>query len=159
MKNELQYIADHYGFENQCSQLVEKMAELMVAINEYKRAHKSKVKTISHDIDMEYYKHCIAAEIADTEIMLEQVKYLLNCEDDVNDIMISKIERQMKRIKKEQISEITAKVITPEMMEYICDELCRHPREGLDEDDFNDICCKCRMGEFVNNIVKGLDDE
>ena len=39
-----------------------------------------------------------------------------------------------------------------EMMEYICDELCRFPRE-LDEVELDEKCDECRMGEFCCNIL------
>lgn len=39
--------------------------------------------------------------------------------------------------------------ITAEMMEKICDELCRHPREIEDEDDLIDVCCMCPIATFI----------
>lgn len=36
-------IADHYGYVNQSRQLIEEMAELMVAINKYERVDKSDI--------------------------------------------------------------------------------------------------------------------
>lgn len=43
--------------------------------------------------------------------------------------------------------------ITMEMMEYICDNLCRHPREVEDQDELDDICAECEMGQFVCDIL------
>lgn len=43
--------------------------------------------------------------------------------------------------------------ITTEMMVHLCDKLCRYPHEVEDEDELKDICCECRMGEFVNGIL------
>ena len=43
--------------------------------------------------------------------------------------------------------------ITTEMMEHICDKLCRHPREAQDEDELEVICASCKMGQFVCDII------
>jgi NTP pyrophosphatase (non-canonical NTP hydrolase) len=61
-------IAEHYGIESQSRQLVEEMAELMVAMNKYIRAR--------DDEKYERRKEVIE-EVADVEIMLEQIKHLL----------------------------------------------------------------------------------
>lgn len=42
--------------------------------------------------------------------------------------------------------------ITTEMMEHICDNLCRFPREAEDEDQLVDICAECEMGRFVCDL-------
>jgi NTP pyrophosphatase (non-canonical NTP hydrolase) len=62
-------IAEHYGIESQSRQLVEEMAELMVAMNKYIRAGDDKKYERREDV---------IEEVADVEIMLEQVKHLLN---------------------------------------------------------------------------------
>lgn len=41
-------------------------------------------------------------EIADVEIMLAQVKYLLNVEDEVNGIVVEIIKRQITRVELEK---------------------------------------------------------
>ncbi|MDF2610063.1 MAG: hypothetical protein K0R92_1537 [Lachnospiraceae bacterium] len=40
-----------------------------------------------------------------------------------------------------------------EMMEHICDNLCRHPREAKDENELEYICAECKMGQFVCAIL------
>lgn len=44
--------------------------------------------------------------------------------------------------------------ITTEMMEHICDNLCKHPiRVGQTQDELVDICVECKMGEFVCKLL------
>lgn len=99
MNNEaIKKIADTYGYDAQSRQLIEEMAELMVAVNKYHRALEL------YDIEYEsafldIRKDDIAEEIADVTIMLEQIKYLLNVSDtDINEIIEQKLNRQLERI-------------------------------------------------------------
>lgn len=101
MRKKLRNIADHYGYEAQSRQLIEEMAELTQAINKLWRIDsKNCEKTnIEH---IEAYKHIIE-EIADVEICLEQVKWLLNIDESVLDEWkVMKIERSIARTKKER---------------------------------------------------------
>lgn len=75
----LQKIADHYGANVQKIKLIEEMAELTQAICKGDEMH-------------------IAEEIADVEIMLEQVKYLTKLTPMVEMQRGFKINRQLKRI-------------------------------------------------------------
>lgn len=50
----------------------------------------------------------------------------------------------------EHLDKITK--ITTEMMEYICDKLCRYPEMESDEESLAELCDGCRMGEFLCNI-------
>lgn len=44
--------------------------------------------------------------------------------------------------------------LTTEMMEHICDNICMHPiRVGQTQDELDDICAECKMGEFVCDIL------
>lgn len=43
--------------------------------------------------------------------------------------------------------------ITTEMAEFICDDLCKHREEGLSQDELDEICCECKMGQFICNIL------
>ena len=79
----IKIIADHYGINPQLDQMQEECAELIVAINKHKRYGKSEQ---------------VIEEIADVELMLEQLKYLLNCDGEVQKIKKQKIERQLDRI-------------------------------------------------------------
>lgn len=82
-------IADHYGLDVQCNQLVEEMAELMVALN---KLHRKKPNAI----------YAVVEEIADVEIMLEQIKYLLDLDDGyISNIKHFKISRELERMENE----------------------------------------------------------
>lgn len=67
MKEQIEAIADHYGYDSQSRQLIE--------------------------------------EIADVELMIEQIKYLMDCEIDVEETKERKIKRQLARIEKEDITQ------------------------------------------------------
>jgi NTP pyrophosphatase (non-canonical NTP hydrolase) len=90
-------IARYYGFDAQSNQLIEECAELIQAINKYKRqflrgqpVRESGGKTP---------RDMIAEEIADVEVMMCQIKYLLHITDlEVEDIAENKIERTMMRM-------------------------------------------------------------
>jgi len=76
---------EKYGIDNQIFQLFEEMGELTVAINGYRRGR----KTLSD----------IAEEIADIEIMLDQMKMIfLTSEEGLNEIRTQKTERLKQRI-------------------------------------------------------------
>lgn len=98
----LQVIADTYGYDAQSRQLIEEMAELTQAINKFWRKEmkcgNELPKTFSADND--YYFN-LAEEIADVEICLEQIKYLLGCSKMVENYISEKIDRQIERIKRE----------------------------------------------------------
>ena len=89
-KNDCIRIASYYGYDSQSRQLIEEMAELTQAINKHWRNFYCK------DTEKK-----LIEEIADVEICMEQIKYILQCEDEVNRIVSIKIERQFKRIKNE----------------------------------------------------------
>ena len=93
MIKEIKQIAEHYGYENQSFQLIEEMAELTVAINHNRR-----------NPSRENFKNLIE-EIADVDLCLEQIKYLLHAKELVNIAIIGKILRQLERIKTEEAEE------------------------------------------------------
>lgn len=102
MQDKLKIIAEHYGIENQSIQLMEEMAELTIALNKYRRSSKIEHQTISESIDEQFIIEQIIEEICDVEIVLEQIKYLLNhSSDDLAVWKQRKIERQLERIAKE----------------------------------------------------------
>ena len=97
-EQKIQYIADHYGYESQSRQLIEEMAELTVAINKAWRKTFDAVDKLPNMDDEER----IEEEIADVEIMLSQIKYLLGVEErELSRIVESKLYRQIERIKQE----------------------------------------------------------
>jgi NTP pyrophosphatase (non-canonical NTP hydrolase) len=86
----LRKIADHYGLYDQLSMLQEECAELIQASSKYKR------RKLIDD-----YQH-IVEEIADVEIMIAQVKYLLKMPNyHVDSVKEEKIKRQLERIQNE----------------------------------------------------------
>lgn len=97
---ELKMVADYYGYEEQSNQLIEECAELIQALNKYRRAS-GKGQPIA-----EYQKTTvmdnIIEEIADVEVMLDQIKYLLNIsEDDILAVKQAKTIRQRNRMQGE----------------------------------------------------------
>lgn len=97
-EQKIQYIADHYGYEPQSRQLIEEMAELTVALNKAWRKTFDTVDKLPNMDDEER----IEEEIADVEIMLSQIKYLLEVGDvELSQIIESKLDRQIERINQE----------------------------------------------------------
>lgn len=93
MDERLMKIADHYGLDSQLNMLQEECAELIQAVNKYKRIQSP----------------AIVEEIADVYIMLAQIVYLLNkkiTSVDVEEYIVlwmeKKIRRQLKRLEGEQ---------------------------------------------------------
>lgn len=43
-------------------------------------------------------------------------------------------------------------VLSP-MMEHICDNLCRFPKEVPDQDALEELCAECQMGKYVCLIL------
>ena len=81
-------IADHYGIKKQLRQLAEECSELAV-----EASHSARKGTTVKIIE----------EIADVQIMIEQIIYLAKiglC--DIEDCINYKLDRQMKRIKEEK---------------------------------------------------------
>lgn len=93
MKEAIKRIADRYGYKHQRKKLIEEMAELTVEI-----CH------LDERGNYNDYKHRqgIYEEIADVEVVLEQIKYLLNCEDEVEAMKTYKVRRQLERIEGEK---------------------------------------------------------
>ena len=95
-EQKIQYIADHYGYEPQSRQLIEEMAELTVAINKAWRKTFDTVDKIPNMDDEER----IVEEIADVEIMITQIEYLLGISAmEANNMIERKLDRQIERIK------------------------------------------------------------
>lgn len=102
MINDIHKIADHYGFKAQSVLLIEEMSELTKAICKYKRITEGG-QIPSKPITKNEVIENIAEEIADVEIMLEQVKYLLNISDDkISKIKLAKIKRTLDIIEQER---------------------------------------------------------
>lgn len=90
-------IARFYGFDAQTNQLIEECAELIQAINKYKRKF-LRGQPVRESGD-KTPRDMIVEEIADVEVMLCQIKFLLHITDlEVEDITENKIERTMMRM-------------------------------------------------------------
>lgn len=82
-------IADHFGYEKQKNMLIEEMAELIQALNKFDRKKNE-----------EAYENIIE-EMADVELMIDQVRYLL----DINKEAIEEIKAEKVRRTKEIINQ------------------------------------------------------
>ena len=102
-QNNITEISEHYGYESQSRQLIEEMAELTVAINKLWRVERFCDRRNIMDVKGFSYPETkeIIGEIADVEIMLYQIKYLLDCQDEVEQEKERKILRQLERMKEE----------------------------------------------------------
>lgn len=79
INEDLKHIADHYGLEHQLGKCKEELSELIKAID---------------SLD----ERAIVEEVADVEIMTEQLKYLMRTEPSVEIYKDYKIARQLRRI-------------------------------------------------------------
>jgi hypothetical protein len=98
--NDIHKIANHFGFKSQSIMMIEEMAELTKALTKYKRYSEDGLQPIWN---MRSAKICnnLVEEIADVEIMLEQIKYLLNITDeDTSEIKAEKIRRTLELIER-----------------------------------------------------------
>ena len=97
---EIEKIADHYGLQHQLNKTNEELAELIQAIQNYS------IKLALQDDDISV-SHMVE-EMADVKVMIAQLEYLLELEEEVNDMVEFKLNRQMDRIKleKESVKEI-----------------------------------------------------
>lgn len=90
-------VADHYGYEAQSNQLIEECAELIQAVNKYRRARGLGQVTPEALIGA---KNNLIEEIVDVEIMLEQIKYLMRlCDMDLLKMREYKILRTVERMR------------------------------------------------------------
>lgn len=87
MNENNQYIADTYGLEKQLKQLIEESAELIQAISKCQRYGCGTVT-----------KRHLFEEIGDVKLLLDQVIYLMDCEEDVQASINYKIHRELGRI-------------------------------------------------------------
>lgn len=94
IENMIHRIAIHYGPDSQLDQTIEELAELTVAIRKFIR---NKENSSSSELVNLFYN--LTEEVADVEIMLEQLKYLFPIVAvDVEKIKAEKLDRQIKRI-------------------------------------------------------------
>lgn len=88
-------IARFYGFDAQTNQLIEECAELIQAINKYKRQF-LRGQPVRESSDGKTPRDMIVEEIADVEVMLCQIKQMLGITElEIEDVAERKIERTM----------------------------------------------------------------
>lgn len=87
-----------YGQGSQLDQSVEEMAELIQALNKFKRKHRRSEDTVPIRVN-------IAEEIADVEIMLEQLKIIFRCSGQVDVWRKKKLKRLAENIAKDKDNE------------------------------------------------------
>ena len=95
MNEAIRKIADHYGLNAQLNVATEELAELIQAIARFRRVNENDM------LELARRKNLVAEEIADVEVMLAQIKYLMKIDERVEAVAKYKIERQLKRMKKE----------------------------------------------------------
>ena len=95
-------IADAYGYDVQSRQCIEEMAELTQAINKFWRKGLKCGQLTTLEVPIGSPQELsIIEEIADVEICITQMKYLLAIrEEDINKVIEQKLDRQLERIKK-----------------------------------------------------------
>lgn len=89
-------IANNYGSYHQENLLIEEMSELTKAICKKKRFE----MTLDDCYALEEIKNNIIEEIADVRLLLKQLVYLYDCENEVEKIEELKIKRTMELMKK-----------------------------------------------------------
>lgn len=99
-------IARYYGYDVQSRRCIEEMAELTQAINKYWRTELQYGKNLYKPCDgympddsEEYYN--LVEEIADVQIMLEQMKFFLAVQHDIDQIIDDILNWEMKVIEDE----------------------------------------------------------
>lgn len=86
IKSMCKEVADRYGYPAQSNQLVEECAELIQAINKYRR--------YGNEQALENY----IEEIADVEVMLEQIKHLVGItEEQLDEIKTYKLRKVLSK--------------------------------------------------------------
>lgn len=105
MHEKIKLIANHYGFEKQSRQLSEECAEIIQAVNKYHRYRDGLITNddiLASREDNNLLIQNIVEEIADVEVVLDQIKHLLNINNGaIEGIKERKINRQIQRIEEE----------------------------------------------------------
>ena len=89
MDERIKKIADHYGLTYQAEKAIEEMAELIVAIK-----HRDNRYPLFNNTSF-------LEELADVKIMIDQLYYLSNHSGNVRRVIVTKLDRQIKRIEAE----------------------------------------------------------
>ena len=145
----IQEIVLRYGYDAQSRQCIEELAELTQAINKFWRKNLGcgceTLEEAGVDRESECYINLVE-EIADVEIMLEQMKEMLHCGDKVAKIREEKLERQIGRIRKRQTEK-------EEMTSAEARERLERYRKGAERDERNTYDIKLH-----NACIKALQE-
>lgn len=87
--------AELFGLENRLLQCTEEAGELIQALSKYRRVQQGD-KTCQ--TDMIHAEYMIAEEMADLEICIKQLKYLLENTEQIEQIKAEKIQRTEQRL-------------------------------------------------------------
>lgn len=104
MEKRIKQISENYGYDAQSRQCIEEMAELTKALNKFWRKNLlcGQVKLTPELVERlkatKEYKD-VLEEIADVQIMLNQIQYLLDME--TTEMVEFKLQRQIERIDSE----------------------------------------------------------
>lgn len=110
-------IADHYGQDAQLGMLTEECAELIQAVNKYKRLGDN---ASQEDLEKAYVN--LEEELADVEIMSKQILYLLGFDRTIYDhIKEEKLNRTLSRIAKEPKGTKFREYTCPHDKNVMCD--------------------------------------
>lgn len=91
-------IVEHYGADKQIPVWIEEMSELTKVLCKWLRIYEKTEGDIPEDIYMSMYE-----EIVDVQICLDQIKYIMQInEDDLMNYYEKKVKRQLDRIKVEK---------------------------------------------------------
>lgn len=87
--------AEQFGLENRMLQCTEEAGELIQALSKYRRIQQGD-KTCR--TDMCHAEYMVAEEMADLEICIEQLKYLLGNTEQIEQIKAEKVHRTEQRL-------------------------------------------------------------
>ena len=85
-ENKLLFLINHYGPMPQQDMAIEELSELQKAILKHRR------------YATEETKKEVIEEIADVQVMIEQLKIIFSCKSKIDEIMDIKIDRQIGRV-------------------------------------------------------------
>lgn len=95
---DLLYLISHYCYNVSIALQVEECAELIQAVNKYRRVETGLGQPVAED-KKAIARDNLVEEIADVELMLEQVKYLLQIpEDELLAVKTFKVNRTRERM-------------------------------------------------------------
>ena len=101
MRDDLLKIIEHYGVIHQLKKFNEESYELIEAARDYQEEY----TIVGYDKEKvdKYFIDCIAEELADCMVLLEQIKVYYNLDNEkIIDEMKHKINRQLKRMEGEK---------------------------------------------------------